>query len=64
MTDLITIVEEPKGDVYAALLSFALQRNGLLSLVWRDQLDFAESAASVAERLEPHLPGIPFSASC
>lgn len=55
MTDLITIVDEPKGDVYAALLSFALQRNSLFSLVWRDQLDFIESAATVAERLQPYL---------
>jgi hypothetical protein len=57
MTDLITIVEEPKGDVYAALLSFALQRSSLFSLVWRDQLDFTESAASVAEGLQPYLLG-------
>jgi hypothetical protein len=46
MTDLISIGEEPNGEVYAALLSFALQRNSLFSLVWRDQLDFADSAAS------------------
>jgi hypothetical protein len=55
MTDLISILEEPQGNVYAALLSFALQRNTLFSLVWRDQLDFAESAVSVGEALQPCL---------
>jgi hypothetical protein len=55
MTDLISILEEPQGKVYAALLSFALQRNSLFSLVWRDQLDFAASAVSVAQTLQPCL---------
>jgi len=55
MTDLVTILEEPKGEVYAALLHFALRRNSLFSLVWRDQLRFTESATSVAKTLRRDL---------
>jgi len=55
MTNLITIVEEPKGEAYVALLRFALKHTSFFSLVWRDQLDFLESATSVAETLRSDL---------
>ena len=53
--DLVTIVEEPKGRTYLALLQFAVEHSALFSLVWRDQLDFAPSAIAVAETLRPNL---------
>ena len=53
MTDLVTIVKEPKSKTYLALLHFALRHKSLFSLVWRDQLDFDMSAITIAERLLP-----------
>ncbi len=55
MTDLVTIVEEPKAETYVALLRFALRHNSLFSLVWREQLEFARSATAIAETLRPDL---------
>ena len=55
MPDLITILEEPTGATYEALLHFALSRDSLFSLVWRDQLSFDTAARAVATTLEPDL---------
>ena len=55
MADLVTIVKEPKGKTYVALLHFALRHHSLFSLVWRDQLAFFPSAAACAETLQPDL---------
>lgn len=55
MTELITILEEPKEETYLQLLQFALRRNSLFSLVWRDQLDFGRSAARLEEAFRPDL---------
>lgn len=55
MPDLVAIVKEPTAETYVALLQFALARHSLFSLVWRDQLDFNDSASAVAEALRPDL---------
>jgi hypothetical protein len=55
MLDLVTILEEPRAETYVALLQFALRQNSLFSLVWRDQLDFAQSARGIADALRPAL---------
>jgi hypothetical protein len=55
MMDLVTILEEPRAETYVALLQFALRHNSLFSLVWREQLEFANSAHAIAETLRPTL---------
>ncbi|MFH1128882.1 MAG: stage III sporulation protein AH [Candidatus Omnitrophota bacterium] len=51
----VTIISEPKGDVYSSLLKFALTNCASFSLVWRDQLDFNDSAKNIEEDLKPYL---------
>jgi len=53
--ELVRILAEPAGPTYAAVLRFALRQNSLFSLVWRDQLQFAGSAAAIADTLRPAL---------
>ncbi|MGH7570290.1 MAG: hypothetical protein ACREMK_00405 [Gemmatimonadota bacterium] len=55
MTRLMTIVEEPRGETYSRLLQFALKKNSLFSLVWREEFDFDTSAMSLEETLRSDL---------
>src|SRR4051812_32466475 len=55
MTELVTIVEEPRAETYLSLLQFAQRRNSLFSLVWRDQHEFVRSAIAVEEALRSDL---------
>jgi hypothetical protein len=49
MKTVIAIVDEPRGDVYRALLAYARRRSGLFSLVWQDGL--CRDETRVADRL-------------
>ena len=55
MTELVTILEEPKAETYLHLLQFAQRQNSLFSLVWRDQHEFVRSALAVEIALRPDL---------
>jgi len=55
MTELVTILEEPKAETYLGLLQFAQRQNSLFSLVWRDQHEFVRSALAVEIALRPDL---------
>jgi hypothetical protein len=55
MTKLISILEEPKAETYLHLLQFAMRQNSLFSLVWRDQVEFVESAIAVEKALRSGL---------
>src|SRR5437762_580079 len=55
MTELVTILEEPKAETYLRLLQFALRQSSLFSLVWRDQHGSVRSAATIEETLRPDL---------
>lgn len=55
MTDVVTIIEEPKAETYLSLLEFALSQGCLFSLVWRDQLEFSPSAVVLADELRADL---------
>lgn len=55
MEKMVTIVDEPAGEVYKRLLDYALRTRSQFSLVWRDQLEFEESARAIARRLGPDL---------
>jgi hypothetical protein len=50
MSRLVSIVE-PSEATYGMLLAFAARKQSLFSLVWRDQLDFLESAYAITEAL-------------
>ena len=52
---MITLVDEPAGEVYQRLLDYALRTGSEFSLVWRDQLEFEDSARAIARRLRPDL---------
>lgn len=52
---MVTIVDEPAGEVYQRLLDYALRARSQFSLVWRDQLEFEQSAHAIARRLTPDL---------
>ena len=52
---MITLVDEPAGQVYERLLDYALRARSQFSLVWREQLTFEKSAHAIAHRLGPDL---------
>lgn len=52
---MITLVDEPAGEVYERLLDYALRARSQFSLVWRDQLKFENGAHAIARRLRPDL---------
>lgn len=54
MKNDVTIILEPKGNVYSNLLRFALNNCASFSLVWRDQLNFNDSAKEIEEKLKPY----------
>jgi hypothetical protein len=47
------ITRDVTGDAYRLLLESALEEAATFSLVWRDQLPFAATAAAVREALHP-----------
>ena len=52
---MVTLVDEPVGEVYDRLLDYAVRVRSQFSLVWRQQLKCAESAQTIARRLKPDL---------
>ena len=52
---MVTIVDEPAGEIYQELLDYALRARSQFSLVWREQLTFEKSAHAIAQRLGPDL---------
>lgn len=52
---MVTIVDEPAGEIYQELLDYALRARSQFSLVWREQLTFEKSAHVIAHRLGPDL---------
>lgn len=55
MEKTASIADEPVGEVYKQLLGFASRARCQFSLVWREQLEFEESACEIASRLKPDL---------
>src|SRR5882762_253615 len=55
MKPVFDIVAEPKGQTYIDLLSFAASRCKSISLVWRDQFQFENSASQIKRALKPFL---------
>jgi len=49
------IKKEPYGKSYESLLRFGQNNCASFSLVWRDQLEFNESAKEIEEKLKPYL---------
>jgi hypothetical protein len=47
------IVHDVAGDAYAFLIERCLQQEGTFGLVWRDQLEFGESARLIQAELRP-----------
>jgi len=50
-----SIISEPSGSIYLALLRFAEHSESLFSLAWRHQLHFADSASAIEVALRPFL---------
>ena len=50
-----TVVGEPKGDTYRALLEFASRLGSRFSLVWREEGKPSEIAKEIVELLAPDL---------
>ena len=53
MTTTVSIIDEPLGSTYRALLDLASEVCGSFSLVWRDDTEFNLSAHDIATKLEP-----------
>ncbi len=51
----VRIIEEPRAEVYLALIQFAARNCNRFSLVWRNQLRFDSSALEIAGALVPDL---------
>jgi hypothetical protein len=51
MSELVSILAEPRDEVYATLVDFADRMGSLFSLVWRDQFRFSESAYAIDQAL-------------
>lgn len=52
---VVTLIDEPVGKIYQELLDYALRTRSQFSLVWRDQLEFEQSAHAIARRLRTDL---------